>query len=627
MLGGFRLFQFAILWLWFACGNVSAVQGHVTTRAMLEDASKSLSFKQILEREAQFVPTPQIFRLGKSDSVFWLRLDVQSDNSGTASSANEFVMFVTPANLDKLELFWRTGRTPDDTYEHADIGLRSKQIHTTLSLPSGQSQVFLRMQSVGIMPTHVQLLSRDEARRVERQRDLASGAVMAIYALLIVVTLVLARSKRRLTYGFLAVHLGTCLLLHGLVFSVFSDFLDGSWLASHHAYRLVALCNFFSLGVFAQSLLSHHGWYASQRWARYFLTIYAMVILAYSVFDDSRMVQFGVALGGLTVVGSVVCIAYVLFLNLRTVPMRSAFAGFMCLLAGGYAFVMTRGLLQLMGWLEPDMGALVSLDLRTMLTMVSAGAFLLFTDDRQTQRLVSARERAIASDTLAKAHRHRLETQAQFMGMLMHELKSPLYVIQLAVASLARQAGQNVDHLRFNRIERSVDDVNFILERCAEADQLEQLDIPARRVRISLKTLLADVMGMEGAERVKVMQPAQAWVVTDYQYARLIMVNLLSNALKYSAPGSTVHLKVQPDPASSLASLRCTISNTAGTAGLPDVDKIFTRYYRSEGAKKQSGAGLGLWLAKTMATRLGSQLSWHISGDVVSFSFALETQL
>lgn len=47
---------------------------------------------------------------------------------------------------------------------------------------------------------------------------------------------------------------------------------------------------------------------------------------------------------------------------------------------------------------------------------------------------------------------------------------------------------------------------------------------------------------------------------------------------------------------------------------------MFARYYRSEGARSQVGAGLGLWLAQ----QLGSALMFQPSQEQVVFSFYLE---
>jgi signal transduction histidine kinase len=52
------------------------------------------------------------------------------------------------------------------------------------------------------------------------------------------------------------------------------------------------------------------------------------------------------------------------------------------------------------------------------------------------------------------------------------------------------------------------------------------------------------------------------------------------------------------------------ISNLPGPSGWPDVDKIFAKYYRSGGAQRRSGTGLGLYLSRSMAERLGGTLRY-----------------
>jgi hypothetical protein len=51
-----------------------------------------------------------------------------------------------------------------------------------------------------------------------------------------------------------------------------------------------------------------------------------------------------------------------------------------------------------------------------------------------------------------------------------------------------------------------------------------------------------------------------------------------------------------------------------GSAGRPDAFKVFARYYR----------GLGLWLAHTIALKMGSQLHCCSDDSTVNFYFTLE---
>ena len=57
--------------------------------------------------------------------------------------------------------------------------------------------------------------------------------------------------------------------------------------------------------------------------------------------------------------------------------------------------------------------------------------------------------------------------------------------------------------------------------------------------------------------------------------------------------------------------------------GAPDPLRVFERYYRAESAKKQSGAGLGLWLSQSMAQALESRISLSIENNTIQFKFSL----
>jgi signal transduction histidine kinase len=93
-----------------------------------------------------------------------------------------------------------------------------------------------------------------------------------------------------------------------------------------------------------------------------------------------------------------------------------------------------------------------------------------------------------------------------------------------------------------------------------------------------------------------------------------MLANLVSNAMKYSPPGSPVQLSVQADPHAVVASLCFWVTNSVGSAGRPDAFKVFARYYR----------GLGLWLAHTIALKMGSQLHCCSDDSTVNFYFSLE---
>lgn len=210
------------------------------------------------------------------------------------------------------------------------------------------------------------------------------------------------------------------------------------------------------------------------------------------------------------------------------------------------------------------------------------------------------------------------------MTMLMHELKTPLAIIQLAATSLGRRlpAGTS-DAMRVSNINRSVDDLNALVERCMQADQIEQGGAPARKMAFSSNALVRDVVDAMDPERIVIVANREFRVYSDHQYLRLILQNLLSNALKYSESGSKITLGLHGASVNGVDGVVFHVANVVGLVGPPEPDRIFARYYRSEGARAQVGAGLGLWLAQEIAGQLDSEVRFDMVSEQVVFSFGL----
>jgi signal transduction histidine kinase len=290
-----------------------------------------------------------------------------------------------------------------------------------------------------------------------------------------------------------------------------------------------------------------------------------------------------------------------------------------------FIFSVIRAMLQVTGLASASDYLIESAALRGLFFPAGLMVFILLRDQDKDRKLVEVQIEKAVSDEMARAQVQRLENQSQFMAMLMHELKTPLYTIEIAATSLGRGMDlQHPDITRLKNINRSVDDLNFIIDRCVQADQLEQSDVPPAKSSLSLNALLAEIVQIQGHERIALSGVTEAMVFTDYTYARIILINLLTNALKYSPPESPVHLVVQTQQVNGRPALKFRVSNTVGAAGKPDPLKVFTRYYRAEGAKKEVGAGLGLWLASSIALKLGTKLRCSTDETQVHFDFSLE---
>jgi signal transduction histidine kinase len=150
----------------------------------------------------------------------------------------------------------------------------------------------------------------------------------------------------------------------------------------------------------------------------------------------------------------------------------------------------------------------------------------------------------------------------------------------------------------------------------------------------TVRQLIATVKEANPSELIYMLMRGineDATLTSDLHYIKLILSNLLGNALKYSPPDSLVELEIRSqEPSQARAHAHAStpyiefiVSNEIGPVGLPDPERLFEHFYRSEAARNQSGAGLGLWLSQSLAHALSSELVFKGEEGRVSFSFSL----
>jgi signal transduction histidine kinase len=106
-----------------------------------------------------------------------------------------------------------------------------------------------------------------------------------------------------------------------------------------------------------------------------------------------------------------------------------------------------------------------------------------------------------------------------------------------------------------------------------------------------------------------ILNPPSLEVWADADRLEQILINLVDNAVKYSPPGSTVHIKAEFLPEDD-TQIRMSVRDEG--AGIPQalLPKIFTKFYRVESPLKQEveGTGLGLYITKSLTTAMGGQI-------------------
>jgi signal transduction histidine kinase len=239
--------------------------------------------------------------------------------------------------------------------------------------------------------------------------------------------------------------------------------------------------------------------------------------------------------------------------------------------------------------------------------------------NEQKEREMDAIFTLAVSKAAADQEIEKNKQQHVFLGMLLHEIKTPLSVIKFGADSLKNvQADPSKNQVWANRIDTSADTINHILNQCLLADKFEFGLSSYQAEQVDLETEFSQIV-----ERVGYLHPAYPerihWefspnlpdntqLYVDPVFFRSILENLISNALKYSATNSKIFLTVTQNTSGNEPFFEFQIKNQIGKVGPPQIDHIFSRYYRAEEAKGYSGTGLGLWLANEQAKAMNASI-------------------
>lgn len=218
------------------------------------------------------------------------------------------------------------------------------------------------------------------------------------------------------------------------------------------------------------------------------------------------------------------------------------------------------------------------------------------------------------------------QLKEEFMSSMSHELRTPLTTMSLAIRMLRQPTLPSERRQKYLEIleqecNKEIELINDLLSlQQLEADQasiqLEKIDL------IRLLDPLAQSFEQKWADKrltLKVTSPAHPLILnTDPDSLNRILLELLTNAGKYSDPDTTVHLQITHQAQPSLNQVVLTLSNTGPGISPTDLDHVFDKFRRGRGVTQKAvqGTGLGLALVKCLAQ--------HLNGTIEASSCPLE---
>ncbi len=201
------------------------------------------------------------------------------------------------------------------------------------------------------------------------------------------------------------------------------------------------------------------------------------------------------------------------------------------------------------------------------------------------------------NDTLSRLEKL-FTAQRRFLADVSHELRTPLTVIKGNVGLIRRM--NEVDDESLTGIEAEVDRMTRLVGDLLLLAQAESGKIPLEMRPVELDTVLLEVfqqMRVLSGDRIQLTLTDidQVQVIGDRDRLKQVVVNLVSNAIKYTPAGGKVALSL----GKSGSQARLAVSDTGPGIPAQDLPHIFERFYRAEKSRTRSrdGSGFGLGLS------------------------------
>lgn len=223
-----------------------------------------------------------------------------------------------------------------------------------------------------------------------------------------------------------------------------------------------------------------------------------------------------------------------------------------------------------------------------------------------------------------KEHERQIEVQlikseelstmkSRFIAMASHEFRTPL-TSMLSSTTLIGQYTKLGEMLKIDkhlaRIKASIKNLVGILDEFLSIEKLESGKVEIQRTKFDLpaycEDLIEEVSAIKNGQQIHFKYEGEKEITEDKNILQHIVLNLLSNACKYSAENEEIGLFIRG------TNHKITIIVTDKGIGIPEAEQanVFTRFFRAHNTGNIQGTGLGLNIVKRYVELLNGTIDF-----------------
>ncbi len=556
----------------------------------LEDASGRMSLAEV-QAAKDWALLPGMPNAGFTRSAIWLRLTlVQSAQSrdGWRLSIDDTLLNEVQLHTQAANGRWEMQRAGHGV-ERAAWPMRSRIPAFRLQPPPGQQVLYLRLQSSHTLSHAVRLHTTNGYMWQNGLDALSYGAYFGVFAVVIMLQLALWAAGREAVSGwyllFTSVLLSVTLLRSGYLQMALE------WSGPFSMQLLVLIAVLAPMAVVRLSAV----WLQLHEHLPRFNVIY-----------QSATYVMGLLAAGLTLMNKPALglqISQVINFLMLLISLGVAYclwrrrlgeAGYYLVVFGAVDAGILIRMLRNLGLLPVNFFTDYAIYIGTMVHLVLMSLYSV----RRYYKLRAALE----------AERRAREEQKEFVGMVSHEFRTPLAIINTSIQQLAANLDAPAERSlqRAHNIRSAVQRMNLLLDDYLSLDRMDSAQQAVQPRPCDFYEVIEDAASDWPVGRVRIgLQNLPSPFVCDPDLMRIVLRNLLANAVRHSPEATVIDLEARGGADGSL-----TIRVQDRGEGIPpdELPRMFQRYFRGRASQGKPGAGLGLHLVQRIVQGHGGTI-------------------
>ncbi|TVR15014.1 MAG: hybrid sensor histidine kinase/response regulator, partial [Balneolaceae bacterium] len=261
-----------------------------------------------------------------------------------------------------------------------------------------------------------------------------------------------------------------------------------------------------------------------------------------------------------------------------------------------------------------------------------AGLFLIFGGIKYRTRMLEQRERKLQErvDEQTIALKEADEQKSRFFSGITHELKTPLSLILSPLEDILDKPDHIPDETTRNRLQmmhRNGRQLTNLVDQILDVTKLNSDAIKLTLMPVDITMLTKQIIGQfqsnleqEEIQLIFDADPVDGRTYIDTGAWERIVMNLMSNAVRFSPRNSTIRIQISNHPDT------VSFSITDEGIGIDEKDaaNVFEYLYQTEGAEAAEGTGIGLYLVHGLVEQLGGNIGLYSKkGEGARFTVTL----